>query len=51
MMKSKIEGGQGEGCLNGAVARLVACGDRVILITYGDYEDDELEDYLPGWST
>jgi aspartate 1-decarboxylase len=42
-----IEGGKGEVCLNGAAARLVARGDRVILITYGDYENDELEDFLP----
>ena len=32
-----IEGGTGEICLNGAAARLVSPGDRVILITYADY--------------
>ena len=29
-----IEGGPGEICLNGAAARLVAPGDKVIIITY-----------------
>ncbi len=42
-----IEGGSGEICLNGAAARLVAPGDRVILITYADYERDELTAYAP----
>jgi len=42
-----IEGGPGEICLNGAAARLVAPGDRVILITYADYERDELATYAP----
>lgn len=42
-----IEGGPGEVCLNGAAARLVAPGDRVILITYADYAEDELRSYVP----
>lgn len=44
-----IEGPRGSGaiCLNGAAARLVAPGDRVILISYADYEDAELEGYAP----
>ncbi len=42
-----IEGGPGEICLNGAAARLVAPGDKVILITYGEYEREELESYAP----
>src|SRR3954452_6185035 len=42
-----IVGGPGEVCLNGAAARLVAPGDRVIVITYADYEDAELEGYAP----
>ena len=46
-----IEGGAGEICLNGAAARLVAPGDRVILITYADYEAAELATTRPGWST
>jgi aspartate 1-decarboxylase len=42
-----IEGGPGEICLNGAAARLVAPGDKVILITYAEYERAELETYVP----
>jgi aspartate 1-decarboxylase len=33
--------------INGAAARLVHPGDRIIVITYGDYEDAELEAYEP----
>jgi aspartate 1-decarboxylase len=42
-----IEGVDGEICLNGAAARLVAPGDKVILITYADYSVEELGDYVP----
>lgn len=42
-----IAGGPGDVCLNGAAARLVAPGDRVIIITYADYEAAELETYVP----
>jgi aspartate 1-decarboxylase len=42
-----IEGAAGEICLNGAAARLVAPGDRVILITYADYSTEELHTYVP----
>jgi aspartate 1-decarboxylase len=42
-----INGGRGDVCLNGAAARLVHPGDRIIVITYADYEDAELEDYQP----
>jgi aspartate 1-decarboxylase len=42
-----ILGEPGEVCLNGAAARLVQPGDRVIVITYADYEDAELDDYEP----
>ena len=42
-----IEGGEGEICLNGAAARLVTPGDRVILLTYADYSAEELEHYSP----
>ena len=42
-----INGGRGDVCLNGAAARLVHPGDRIIVITYGDYEDAEIEDYAP----
>ena len=41
------ERGSGDLCLNGAAARLVQPGDKVILISYADYEDAELEDYEP----
>jgi aspartate 1-decarboxylase len=44
-----IEGrpGSGDICLNGAAARLVNPGDKVILISYADYEQAELESYEP----
>ncbi len=42
-----IPGGRGEICLNGAAARLVHPGDRIIVISYGDYEDAELGGFQP----
>ena len=42
-----IVGGSGEVCLNGAAARLVQKGDRVIVITYADYDQTELEGFAP----
>ena len=42
-----IVGGPGEVCLNGAAARLVHHGDKVIIITYADYEEAELEQFVP----
>jgi aspartate 1-decarboxylase len=44
-----LAGGRGSGdlCLNGAAARLVQPGDRVIVISYADYEDSEIEGYAP----
>ena len=42
-----IEGDRGQVCLNGAAARLVSPGDKVIIITYADYERAELEAYVP----
>ena len=39
--------GSGDVCLNGAAARLVQPGDRVIVITYADYEEAELDGYEP----
>ena len=42
-----IVGGPGEVCLNGAAARLVQRGDKVIVITYADYEEAELEGFAP----
>ncbi|MGC8626901.1 MAG: aspartate 1-decarboxylase, partial [Acidimicrobiales bacterium] len=42
-----MAGGPGEVCLNGAAARLVVPGDKVIVLTYADYEQDELAGYEP----
>ncbi|HAM03514.1 MAG TPA: aspartate 1-decarboxylase [Acidimicrobiaceae bacterium] len=42
-----IVGGPGEVTLNGAAARLVHRGDKVIVITYAEYEDAELENFAP----
>ena len=39
--------GSGDMCLNGAAARLVQPGDRVIVISYADYDDAELEGHVP----
>jgi len=42
-----ITGAPGEICLNGAAARLVHVGDTVILLTYGEYDEDELGTHEP----
>ena len=42
-----IPGGPGDVVLNGAAARLVHTGDRVIVITYAQYDEVELERYAP----
>jgi len=42
-----IGGRPGEVCLNGAAARLVSPGDRVIVLSYADYEDAELDGFRP----
>jgi aspartate 1-decarboxylase len=42
-----MEGGPGDVILNGAAARLVQPGDRVIVITYAVYEEAELASYAP----
>ena len=42
-----IVGSPGEVCLNGAAARLVQRGDKVIVITYADYEESELSSFEP----
>lgn len=39
--------GSGDVVLNGAAARLVQPGDRVIIISYAAYDDVELETYEP----
>ncbi len=42
-----MEGGPGDVILNGAAARLVQPGDRVIVISYAVYEETELAAYAP----
>jgi aspartate 1-decarboxylase len=42
-----MEGGPGDVILNGAAARLVQPGDRVIIISYGVYSEAELAEYAP----
>jgi aspartate 1-decarboxylase len=42
-----MEGGPGDVILNGAAARLVQPGDRVILISYAVYDESELATYAP----
>lgn len=42
-----ILGLPGQVCLNGAAARLVHPGDKVIVLTYADYESEELEAHSP----
>jgi len=42
-----ITGRSGQVCLNGAAARLVHTGDKVIILTYADYEDAELDGHQP----
>ena len=42
-----IVGEPGEVCLNGAAARLVEVGHRVIVVTYADMDEAELAHYAP----
>jgi aspartate 1-decarboxylase len=42
-----ILGGPGEVCLNGAAARLVAKGDRVIIVAYAQLDESEVEAFRP----
>ena len=42
-----IRGGPGDVILNGAAARLVHTGDRVIVISYATYDEAELARYQP----
>lgn len=44
-----IEGAEGSGdvVLNGAAARLVQPGDKVIIMSYALYEEAELDDFQP----
>jgi aspartate 1-decarboxylase len=42
-----IRGGSGDMILNGAAARLVHEGDRIIVISYAHYDEAELARYAP----
>lgn len=44
-----IAGARGSGVIqvNGAAARLVAKGDKVIVVSYATYDEAELEHYVP----
>jgi aspartate 1-decarboxylase len=42
-----IAGGPGDVILNGAAARLVQPGDKVIVITYAHYDEAEMASYAP----
>jgi aspartate 1-decarboxylase len=42
-----MRGGPGDVILNGAAARLVQPGDKVIVITYAQYDEAELATYEP----
>jgi aspartate 1-decarboxylase len=39
--------GSGDMCINGAAARLVHTGDRVIVVSYAEYDEQELKTYEP----
>jgi aspartate 1-decarboxylase len=41
------ESGSGQLCLNGAAARKGAKGDEVIIISYANMSDEEIENYKP----
>lgn len=41
------DAGSGQVVLNGAAARLVQPGDRVIIISYASYSEEELVDFEP----
>jgi aspartate 1-decarboxylase len=41
------QAGSGEITVNGAAARLVHTGDTVIVVSYAEYDEGELEDYEP----
>ncbi len=43
----KGEADSGKICLNGAAARKVQPGDKIIIIAYGLYNPDELTNYKP----
>jgi aspartate 1-decarboxylase len=39
--------GSGQVCVNGAAARLVHSGDKIIVVSYAEYEEAELGSYGP----
>jgi len=41
------ERGKGDICLNGAAARKAHPGDKVIIVAYASYTEEELENYKP----
>jgi aspartate 1-decarboxylase len=41
--------GEGEICLNGAAARMVHPGDKVIVLSYGQYDEADMESYRPAF--
>jgi len=43
----KGERGSKDMCLNGAAARKVEIGDKIIVIAYASYDEKELENYKP----
>lgn len=43
----KGEPGSKDMCLNGAAARKVEIGDKIIVISYASYDESELENYQP----
>lgn len=42
-----ITGKSGDMCLNGAAARKVQVGDKIIVMAYAQYTQDELKSYEP----
>ncbi|MCI2236476.1 MULTISPECIES: aspartate 1-decarboxylase [Helicobacter] len=42
-----IEGKSGDICLNGAAARKVQIGDKIIIMAYAQFSKEELENYEP----
>ena len=43
----KGKSGSKDMCLNGAAARKVQIGDKIIVISYASYNESELENYKP----
>ena len=41
------ERGSGDMCINGAAARLVHTGDKIIVVSYAEYDAEELKTYEP----